>query len=105
MAARAGPTGRVLGDLALADHHCASLFATWARAGGGQGPAWRASFTGAGRPAGLARDVPGLLGYRHFLTAIAALLDVPGEADPPSTGGLGLSSPDPRAGEELDGLR
>jgi predicted TIM-barrel fold metal-dependent hydrolase len=89
VAARAGPAGRVLGDLALADHHCASLFASWARAGGGQWPAWRASFTGAGRPAGLARDVPGLLGYRHFLTALAALLDVPGE-------------PDPRAGEELE---
>jgi predicted TIM-barrel fold metal-dependent hydrolase len=82
--ARAGPAGRVLGDLALADHHCASLFASWARAGGGQWPAWRASFTGAGRPAGLARDVPALLGYRHFLTALAALLDVPGDAGPAS---------------------
>jgi predicted TIM-barrel fold metal-dependent hydrolase len=81
VAARAG---RVLGDLALADHHCASLFASWARAGGGQWPAWRASFTGAGRPAGLARDVPGLLGYRHFLTALAALLDVPGDSGPSS---------------------
>jgi predicted TIM-barrel fold metal-dependent hydrolase len=77
VAERAGPAARVLGDLALADHACASLLATWARAGGGQFPAWRASFTGAARPAGLAaRDVPGLLGYRHFLAALADLLDV-----------------------------
>jgi uncharacterized protein len=86
---RSGPAGRVLGDLVLADHHCASLLATWARAGGGQWPAWRTSFTGASRPASLARDVPGLLGYRHFLTALAALLDVPGE-------------PGPLLGEELE---
>ena len=91
MTGRGGPAGRVLGDLVLADHHCASLLATWARAGGGQWPAWRASFTGASRPASLARDVPGLLGYRHFLTALAGLLDVR-RADPP----------DPLAGEELE---
>jgi predicted TIM-barrel fold metal-dependent hydrolase len=84
---RGGPAGRVLGDLVLADHHCASLLATWARAGGGQWPAWRASFTGASRPASLARDVPGLLGYRHFLTALAALLDVPGEPEPGAVSG------------------
>jgi uncharacterized protein len=82
MASRAGPAGRVLGDLALADHACASLVAGWARAGGGQWPAWRAAFTGAGRPAGLARDVPGLLGYRHFLAALADLLDVAAEGGP-----------------------
>ncbi|HEV2892227.1 MAG TPA: hypothetical protein VG411_00610 [Actinomycetota bacterium] len=79
MAGRDGPAGRVLGDLVLADHSCASLLTTWASAGDGQWPAWRASFTGAGRPASLARDVPGLLGYRHFLTALAALLDITGE--------------------------
>ena len=79
MAGRDGPAGRVLGDLVLADHSCASLLTTWASAGDGQWPAWRASFTGAGRPASLARDVPGLLGYRHFVTALAALLDVTGE--------------------------
>lgn len=90
MADQAGPAGRVLGDLALADHSCASLLATWARAGGGQFPAWRASFTGASRPAGLAaRDVPGLLGYRHFLAALAALLEV-------------APDPGPLAGEELE---
>jgi predicted TIM-barrel fold metal-dependent hydrolase len=87
--AQAGPAGRVLGDLVLADHHCASLLASWARVGGGQFPAWRASFTGAGRAGGLARDVPGLLGYRHFLAAMADLLDLsPG--------------PGPAAGEELE---
>ena len=89
MAGRAGPAGRVVGELVLADlvvidAHCASLLAIWARAGGGQWPAWRASFTGAGRPASLARDVPGLLGYRHFLTGLAALLDVPSEHEPVS---------------------
>ena len=89
MASRAGPAGRVLGDLALADHACASLVAGWARAGGGRWPAWRAAFTGAGRPAGLARDVPGLLGYRHFLAALADLLDVSAEEGP-------------AAGEELE---
>jgi predicted TIM-barrel fold metal-dependent hydrolase len=83
VAGRAGPAGRVLGDLVLADHHCASLLASWARAGGGQFPAWRAGFTGAGRAGGLARDMPGLLGYRHFLAALAGLLDLspgPGQA-------------------------
>jgi uncharacterized protein len=89
MASRTGPGGRVLGELALADHACASLAAGWARAGGGQWPAWRAAFTGAGRPAGLARDVPGLLGYRHFLAALADLLDVTAEEGP-------------AAGEELE---
>jgi uncharacterized protein len=83
VAGQAGPAGRVLGDLVLADHHCASLLASWARAGGGQFPAWRAGFTGARRAGGLARDVPGLLGYRHFLAALAGLLDLspgPGQA-------------------------
>jgi predicted TIM-barrel fold metal-dependent hydrolase len=87
--AQAGPAGRVLGDLVLADQHCASLLASWTRVGGGQFPAWRASFTGAGRAGVLARDVPGLLGYRHFLAAMADLLDLsPG--------------PGPAAGEELE---
>jgi uncharacterized protein len=82
VAAGAGPAGRVLGDLALADHHCAGLLAGWARVGGGQWPAWRASFTAAARPASQARDVPGLLAYRHFLTALAGLLEVSGEDGP-----------------------
>ena len=35
----------------------------------------------------LARDVPGLLGYCHFLTALAVLLDVPREPGDQSTRG------------------
>jgi predicted TIM-barrel fold metal-dependent hydrolase len=89
VASRPGPAGRVLGDLVLVDHHCQSLLATWPRVGSGQWPAWRASFTRATRPASLARDVPGLLAYRHFLAALADLLDVAPE-------------PGPVAGEELE---
>jgi uncharacterized protein len=104
VASRAGPAGRVLGDLALADHHCASLLASWARAGGGQWPAWRASFTTAIRPASLARDVPGLFGYRHFLAALAGLLDVA----PEPARAKGSQGPDPGSpvspGEELERL-
>jgi len=96
---RAGPAGRVLGDLLLADHHCGSLLTTWAEVGGGQWPAWRASFTGAARQGGLARDVPALLGYRHFLAALAGLLEVTGAPAPPSAGGPGSN---PLAGEELE---
>jgi predicted TIM-barrel fold metal-dependent hydrolase len=103
---RAGPAGRVLGDLPLADHHCGSLLTAWAEVGGGQWPAWRASFTGAARQGGLARDVPGLLGYRHFLAALAGLLEVIGapgpESAPRSARGPGLRPPDPRSGEELE---
>jgi predicted TIM-barrel fold metal-dependent hydrolase len=77
---------RVLGDLALADHHCGGLLTGWAQVGGGQWPAWRAGFTGAARPGSQARDVPGLLAYRHFLTALAGLLGVSGEEAPRSTG-------------------
>lgn len=99
MTSRAGPAGRVLGDLLLADHHCGSLLTTWAEVGGGQWPAWRASFTGAARQGGLARDVPGLLGYRHFLAALAGLLEVSGAPAPPSAEGPGSN---PLAGEELE---
>ena len=56
------------------DHHCHSLVAGWQRVGGGPWPAWRRCFTEATRPASLAADVPDLLGYRHFLAALAALL-------------------------------
>ena len=56
------------------DHHCHSLVADWQRVGGGPWPAWRRCFTEATRPASLAADVPDLLGYRHFLAALAALL-------------------------------
>ena len=39
--------------------------------------------------------MPGLLGYRHFLAALAGLLDV-------TAGGPGSSPPDPLSGEELE---
>ena len=103
MASRAGPAGRVLGDLVLADHHCHSLLATWARSGGGQWPAWRGSFTTAARPASLARDVPGLLGYRHFLIALADLLEVAPEPGRPVPERSGAGSP-VSSGEELERL-
>jgi uncharacterized protein len=76
-------SGRVLGDLPLVDHHCHSLLAAWRRTGGGPWPGWRRCFTEATRPASLARDAPGLLGYRHFLAALAGLLGVAeaGQAD------------------------
>jgi len=60
------------------DHHCHSLVAGWQRVGGGPWPAWRRCFTEARRPASLVTDVPGLLGYRHFLAALAALLGAGG---------------------------
>ncbi|MFL6223060.1 MAG: hypothetical protein ACJ75K_09580, partial [Actinomycetes bacterium] len=52
--------------------------AGWPLVGGGPWPAWRRCFTEARRPAGLARDVPGLLGYRHVRAARAALLGIGG---------------------------
>jgi predicted TIM-barrel fold metal-dependent hydrolase len=60
------------------DHHCHSLVAGWQRVGGGPWPAWRRCFTEAIRPASLGTDVPDLLGYRHFLAALAALLGIGG---------------------------
>jgi hypothetical protein len=74
---------RVLGDVPLVDHHCHSLLASWRRTGGGQWPDWRRCFTEATRPASLARDAPGLLGYHHFLTALGELLGV--DANPSVT--------------------
>jgi uncharacterized protein len=73
---RPGVAVRVLGDVPLVDHHCHSLLATWRRTGGGPWPDWRRCFTEATRPASLARDAPGMLGYHHFLTALAELLGV-----------------------------
>jgi hypothetical protein len=70
-------TGALAGG-PFVDHHCHSLVAGWHRIGGGPWPAWRACFTEARRPASLAEDVPGLLGYRHFLAALAALLGTGG---------------------------
>jgi uncharacterized protein len=80
---RPSAAARVLGDVPLVDHHCHSLRASWRRTGGGQWPEWRRCFTEATRPASLARDAPGLLGYHHFLTALGELLGV--EANPTVT--------------------
>ena len=79
------------------DHHCHSLAPGWTSAaaepgtGGGAdllrpgaGPAWRRCFTEARRPRSLARDVPGLLGYWHFLAALGRRLGV----DPTPSDGL-----------------
>ncbi|HEV8164514.1 MAG TPA: hypothetical protein VGR74_08715, partial [Actinomycetota bacterium] len=74
----AGNPARVLGDVPLVDHHCHSLLATWRRTGGGQWPDWRRCFTEATRPAGLARDAPGMLGYHHFLGALGEVLGAEG---------------------------
>jgi uncharacterized protein len=85
------------------DHHCHSLDAGWRGVGGGPWPAWRRCFTEATRPASLARDVPGLLGYRHFLAALAGLLGVgPAEREEDLEGLLvarrdGLAGADPDA--------
>jgi predicted TIM-barrel fold metal-dependent hydrolase len=76
----------VLGDVPLVDHHCHSLLVTWRRTGVGQWPGWRRCFTEAVRPAGLARDAPGLLGYHHFLTALAELLGVAEAGQPGGSG-------------------
>jgi uncharacterized protein len=73
MAGQPAGSGLDLDGLPLVDHHCHSLLAGWPTAGGNP-PGWRRCFTEARRPVSLARDVPGLLGYRHFLTAMAVRL-------------------------------
>jgi hypothetical protein len=78
----AGADDRVdLKRLPLVDHHCHSLRAGWTTAAG-EPQAWRRCFTEARRPASLARDVPGLLRYRHFLAAMATRLGLePGDPE------------------------
>ena len=91
-----------LAELPLVDHHCHSLVSSWAeslpaeslpaeslpaaaagRDGGAAGPAWRRCFTESADPVTLARDVPDLLAYRHFLAALAGQLGVdPAGGDP-----------------------
>jgi len=56
------------------DHHCHSLVANWARADVPPWPAWRRCFTESTSERVLARDVPDLLGYRHFLRALGKLI-------------------------------
>jgi uncharacterized protein len=59
---------------AFVDHHCHSLVTDWARAGLPPWPAWRRCFTESTSERVLARDVPHLLGYRHFLLALGKLI-------------------------------
>ena len=74
-----------LGSLPLVDHHCHGIREGWTVAAGDGGagpPAWRSCFTEARRPASLARDVPSLLAYRHFLDAMADRLGLePGDRE------------------------
>lgn len=57
------------------DHHCHSLRVTWTVAGGDP-PGWRRCFTEAADDVTLTRHVPGLLGYRRFLRAMAGRLGI-----------------------------
>lgn len=81
--------------LGFADHHCHSLRADWTVGGGrrdggdgnddeGTVPRWRACFTEAASSRVLERDVPYLLGYRHFLNAFTGFLDGSGASRSPS---------------------
>jgi predicted TIM-barrel fold metal-dependent hydrolase len=62
---------------AFVDHHCHSLVADWAKADVPPWPSWRRCFTESTSERVLARDVPDLLGYRHFLRAISTLVGAP----------------------------
>jgi predicted TIM-barrel fold metal-dependent hydrolase len=52
------------------DHHCHSLVSDWAEADVPPWPAWRRCFTESTSERVLGRDVPDLLGYRHFLRTL-----------------------------------
>src|SRR6266536_1764411 len=60
-----------MGAAAFVDHHCHSLVESWAKADTPPWPAWRRCFTESTSERVLARDVPDLLCYRHFLLALA----------------------------------
>ncbi|HZD37443.1 MAG TPA: hypothetical protein VE664_02255, partial [Actinomycetes bacterium] len=66
---------------AFVDHHCHSLVTDWARAGASPWPAWRRCFTESTSERVLARDVPDLLGYRHFLRAFGKLIGAESSAE------------------------
>jgi uncharacterized protein len=59
---------------AFVDHHCHSLTTAWAKADAPPWPLWRRCFTESTSERVLARDVPDLLGYRHFLRALAGVV-------------------------------
>lgn len=72
------PGEQPLAGLGLIDHHCHSLRADWATAAADPrsavSPGWRQCFTEASSQDVIDRDVPYLLGYRHFLTEINRML-------------------------------
>jgi uncharacterized protein len=72
-----------LAGLPLLDHHCHSLVETWTDTtrDAAAAPAWRGCFTESADPVTLARDVPELLAYRHFLAALAGRLDLEPSAE------------------------
>jgi len=59
---------------AFVDRHCHSLTTAWAKADAPPWPLWRRCFTESTSERVLARDVPDLLGYRHFLRALAGVV-------------------------------
>ena len=59
---------------AFVDHHCHSLVTGWAKADAPPWPSWRRCFTESTNERVLARDVPELLGYRHFLRALGEVV-------------------------------
>jgi predicted TIM-barrel fold metal-dependent hydrolase len=59
---------------AFVDHHCHSLVSDWAKADVPPWPSWRRCFTESTSERVMARDVPDLLGYRHFLRALGNLV-------------------------------
>jgi uncharacterized protein len=61
---------------AFVDHHCHSLVSGWAKADARPWPSWRRCFTESTNERVLARDVPDLLGYRHFLRALGGVVGV-----------------------------
>src|SRR6266545_3092841 len=63
------------------DHHCHSLLRSWPEASASEWPAWRRCFTESTDRRVLARDVPDLLGYRRFLTALAPLVGAEGSGE------------------------
>ncbi len=64
----------VMRAAAFVDHHCHSLVETWAKADTPPWPSWRRCFTESTSERVLARDVPDLLSYRHFLRALGKLV-------------------------------
>lgn len=101
--------GRPFAGIGLIDHHCHSLRTDWATVAadsetGTAFPKWRQCFTEAASQTVLDKDVPDLLGYRHFLTTLDRLLAEhqdreSGEPRPPAIEDVVVSGRDGMAGE------